>query len=154
MGAAEEVRVLAISAAEEDFVSLQHVFSHSKWRFDRVHTLAEAVAYLRENDAAVVISPCELPDGNWKTVLSELVRQPQAPRLIVYSDAANDRLWAEVLDHGGYDLVRVPFEAGEIVRVVSLAWRQWKDEWLQRSQGAQRASGRRQTPRTRNAGGD
>ncbi len=128
MSAAEAVSVLAVSPADEDYVSLEHVFSHSKWRLERARSCAEAGEALGRGQFSVLICAATLPDGTWKDLLSRARTFSVAPRLIVTSHAADDRLWAEVLDLGGYDVLGKPFDAGEVIRVVSLAWRQWKHD--------------------------
>jgi hypothetical protein len=50
-----------------------------------------------------------------------LATQAPAPPLIVTSFLADASLWAEVLNCGGFDVVRVPFEADELGRVAALA---------------------------------
>ena len=37
-----------------------------------------------------------------------------APRVIVFSPVADDRLWMDVLHGGGYDLLGTPFERAEV----------------------------------------
>jgi len=82
-----------------------------------------------------------LPDGTWKDILRTAETQSQAPLVLVVSRHADDRLWAEVLNLGGYDLLLKPFDRSEVTRVVGMAWRCWF--------GAVRrtiASGKKQTP--------
>jgi DNA-binding response OmpR family regulator len=122
------VTILAVSPAEEDHLLLSHIFSHSNWSFDRVRTCTEAIEALKRSGVAVVICMAELPDGSWKNLLDRLAAEPVPPRLIVASPLADDSLWADVLDRGGYDVLSMPFEPPEVIRVVSLAWRQWKHE--------------------------
>jgi len=122
------VSILAVSPAEEDHSLLAHVFSHSNWRFDRARTCAGALKALQSAGIAVVICAAELPDGTWKDLLARLAAASVPPRLIVASRLADDSLWAEVLDRGGYDVLSMPFEPAEVIRVVSLAWRQWQHE--------------------------
>ena len=122
------VTILAVSPAEEDHLLLSHAFSHSNWKCGAARTCAEAVEVLRQLGVAVVICAAELPDGTWKDLLARLPVQAVPPRLIVASRLADDRLWAEVLDRGGYDVLGMPFEPPELIRVVSLAWRQWQHE--------------------------
>lgn len=140
MGIAEEVRVLAICSSEADCVALANIFSHSKWRLDCVQTSESGIQFLRENDVPVVICSCDLPADAWKRVLAEASSQPVPPRVIVASPEGGDELWSEVLALGGYDLLAEPFYGPEVVRVVSLAWRQWKHEWEQ-TRKTQRAAG-------------
>jgi DNA-binding response OmpR family regulator len=78
----------------------------------------------------VVITDSQLPDGRWHDMLRELRRRPADPPLIVASRLADNRLWAEVLNLGGYDVLATPFEAQEVVRSVSPAWRHMRDKRL------------------------
>jgi Protein of unknown function (DUF2934) len=50
------------------------------------------------------------------------------PPLIVADCLADERLWAEVLNLGGYDLLAKPFDANGVLQVVSAACRRWEDE--------------------------
>ncbi len=118
----ERVRVLLISAVPEDHVALQHIFDRSAWRLRRVTTCRDALADICENGTPVVVCERELPDGDWRLVLSELESLPLRPNVIVTSRLADDSLWAEVLNVGAYDLLAQPFDADEVVRVVFLAW--------------------------------
>lgn len=127
---AEAVSILAVSAADDEIVFLEHFAANSRWKFDRVRTCAEAASYLKERDVAVVICSSELPDGTWKTLLAGAGDHPTRPRIIVITGAADDRLWAEVLEFGGYDVLSKPLDRQEAVHVVSLAWRQWHEARL------------------------
>ena len=54
--------------------------------------------------------------------------QSARPPVIVSSLTADERLWAEVLDLGGYDLLMTPFDATEIQNVVCMACRERQNE--------------------------
>jgi FixJ family two-component response regulator len=41
---------------------------------------------------------------------------------------ADDRLWAEVLNMGGYDLLMKPFDEREVLHAASMACRHCEDE--------------------------
>jgi len=121
------LRVLAVLAHPADRAALSGIFSHSNWRLDSCATLAEARSGLRDGKAGVVICDSVLPDGDWKTLLDGLRGNEIGPRLIVALPAADDLLWAEVLNFGGYDALIKPFRKEEVVRLLSLAWLSWKD---------------------------
>ena len=72
----------------------------------------------------VVICEQNLPDGTWQDLLGDLQSLSRPPMLIVCSLLADDRLWAEVLNIGGYDVLMKPFQAIEVARVVRMAARQ------------------------------
>ncbi len=141
MGTSEEVRVLAICPAEADCVALANIFSHSNWKLDCVPTSESGIRFLRENVVPVVICAGGPPASDWKTVLVETARQPIPPRVIVALTGAGDEVWSEVLQLGGYDVLAEPFYGPEVVRVVSLAWRQWKHEWEKTRKSPHTAAG-------------
>ena len=118
--------VLSVSGLEEDRVALGHIFSHSNWRLLSARNLEEACAALRTETISVTICERDLPDGTWKNLLVELEVCDPPPVLVVSSRVADDRLWAEVLNLGGCDVLAKPFDSKEVVWSVSMAWNDWK----------------------------
>lgn len=121
------VSVLAVSPLEEDHVFLGALFTHSNWQLRSVRNWADALDALDRQPSAVVICEKELPDCEWKEALLDLAQFPTSPLLIVTSRYADDQLWAEVLNLGGYDVLMKPFDRTEVIRVISLAWLNWKN---------------------------
>ena len=124
------VHVLAVSPFESDHTALSHIFGHTAWEFDTARTLQQASEKLF--DTVSLVSPlvlCDevLPDGSWKDMLRLIHKQPDPNYLIVTSPRADDRLWAEVLNLGAYDVLAKPFHSTEVFRTIGLAWRQWLD---------------------------
>lgn len=63
----------------------------------------------------------DLSDGDWRQLWAILACEPKPPKFIVTSRLADDALWAEVLNVGGYDLLLKPFRAEEVIRIVHAA---------------------------------
>jgi DNA-binding response OmpR family regulator len=55
------------------------------------------------------------------------------PDLIVASRLADEYLWAEVLNLGGYDVLAKPFNAEEVRRVVGLACEHHQERQIRRA---------------------
>jgi DNA-binding NtrC family response regulator len=117
--------VLAIVPNEEDYRPLEEMFAHSNWTVHRVRTRMEALDCLRACDYPVVLCEVELPDGWWRDVLSDVDRMADHPLLIVTAPHGDTRLWAEVLNLGGFDVLEKPLNRTEVFTVVSFAWHQW-----------------------------
>jgi len=120
------VDILLVSPAEADYTSLGHILDRSGWKLYWALNCREASGLLQQHSIGVVITAGELPDGNWKSLLEAVTRLPISPSLIVASRLADECLWAEVLNLGGYDVLLTPFEPAEVFRVGSAAWRHWK----------------------------
>ena len=121
------VTVLTVSDYGEDRDCLRTILKHSNWTIHEARGCDEAAAALGRHPVAVVLCDDTLPDGNWKRLLRELEARTAAPLLIVTARDADDRLWAEVLNEGAYDLLPKPFDRKEVIRVVGTAWLHWKD---------------------------
>lgn len=126
--------LLFVGAAEGDELSLGAILRDSDWRLHGTRNCQEALEFLDQNRISVVLSEAELPDGNWRELLNSMAKRSAAPSLIVSSRLADDRLWAEVLSLGGFDVLMTPFETEEVLRVTFGARRNWRS----RAEGLQR----------------
>lgn len=113
--------MLAIGLSEEDRDRAQEILAPRGWGIQKVAGLLPLAAQLRRYRFAAVLCESELIDGTWRDVLEELATQVPALPLIVTSFLADASLWAEVLNCGGFDVVRVPFQEEELARVAALA---------------------------------
>lgn len=121
------VRVLAVSLGKSETSALSHILAHSAWTLLTAHDVGSARRLLAQHHVHVVLCDPKLPDGTWKDLLATLEQTPEPPQLIVTAHQADDRLWAEVLNLGAWDVLVKPFHAKEVYRTVHLAWRHWTD---------------------------
>jgi DNA-binding NtrC family response regulator len=118
--------VLLVSSRTEDHGSLRDIFDGSKWELRGAWTASEGRTVIQRDHREIPVVICQhsLPDGDWKLMLAGLDRLEVRPSLIVSSRLADDRLWAEVLNLGAFDLLLgAPFEQEEVLRVTESAYR-------------------------------
>jgi len=120
------VSALAVGASEVNQDQLRKIFQGCGWKLACACTHSEARAFLQNNPVGVVIAERELPDGTWRAMLEYLKQQADPPRLIVTARLADDALWMEVLNMGGYDVLRQPLDAAEVTRVMGAAVRHFR----------------------------
>ena len=117
--------VLFVGSDACEHSSLRQIFDDSPWEFQGTFTIRDGLDLLRRTHHQIGVVICErvLPDGDWKIVLTELDSTPDRPTtLIVSSRLADERLWAEVLNLGAFDLLLgSPFVAEEVLRVTQCA---------------------------------
>jgi DNA-binding response OmpR family regulator len=116
------VGILHVTPVEADCSHLRSILRHPNWQLHRIRCCRDARALIHSRLIAIVLCEAILPDGDWKHMLEETRSAPGAPRLIVSSRLADERLWAEVLNLGGWDVLATPFETGEVVRVLFSAY--------------------------------
>jgi DNA-binding response OmpR family regulator len=113
---------LLISPVEEDHQTLGILFRDQDWTLHSAHSLGSASTMLRKTLTPVVITERDLPVGNWKDVLEVMQSLPDPPLVIVTSLHADERLWAEALNLGAYDVIAKPFGETELVRILNSIW--------------------------------
>ncbi len=111
--------VLILSPCEKTRASLPAILAANGWTVHEATTQREAVALLDKLNIAVVIA-----DESWREFLAITVVRPGAPSVIVTAPFADEALWAEVLNLGGYDVLAQPFDSTEVTRITQAALRQ------------------------------
>jgi DNA-binding response OmpR family regulator len=117
------VTALLVGEYENDRFLVHEVFTKLGWRLFEASDRRRAMQCLERNPVQVVIAKTDVPNWSWRRVLSDLRRQAKPPQLIVTSRTADESLWAEVLNVGGYDVMAQPFEHYEVERVIASAHR-------------------------------
>jgi DNA-binding response OmpR family regulator len=117
------VSALAVGDYEADRFLLHEIFRCCGWRLFEARDRRRALECLERNPVQVVIAESEVRNWNWRKVLTDLRRMAMPPQLVVASQTADDSLWAEVLNVGGYDVLPQPFARDEVERVIASARR-------------------------------
>jgi len=102
------------------------LFPDMRWDLEACPSIQAAISALRRKSVSVLMCESRTSGGSWREMLDLLSFLSDPPLLIVTSRLADERLWAEVLNLGAYDVLAKPYERSEVVRVVSTAWITWQ----------------------------
>jgi len=139
-GAGKRHIVPFVSPNDEDHRALIHILRPAGWSLDSAFSCAEAIRSLEIEPVPVVIVERDLPDGNWKTLHNRLMQMLFPPELIVTCRLADEHLWAEVLNLGGFDVLAQPFCPREVLRSINSACSHWDEEWCKAHGGIEEAA--------------
>lgn len=118
-----EMKLLVVSPIETDHTVLREILSPT-WVLSRATGMRSALLHLHKTTERVPLILCErdLSPNSWRELLDHIVQMVDPPLLIVASRFADERLWAEALNVGAYDVLAKPFERDEVRRVLTSAW--------------------------------
>jgi len=127
--------VLSVGMNDVDGVALEsilhefcaNVSTKAEWTPITRATLASTFSVLRKISIPIVLCDCDLMACPWQEVLGRISVFRDPPLFIVTSRLADARLWAEALNLGAYDALVKPFDAAEVIRILSLAWQHWRE---------------------------
>jgi DNA-binding NtrC family response regulator len=125
-GAQLPVRLLIAIPDNDQYQSFRNAIGDADWRVFRADTIADALSTIINHKVNTIVMSSDLEDGSWLEMIHALQPCRNAPRVLVASPQADDRLWLDVLEHGGYDLLAMPFDRSEILRVVPMAFLSWE----------------------------
>ncbi len=135
----EEVSVLVVGQPDQDRRRIQQILTNPNWSIGNAASLAAGLRRLRGGNVQIILCERDLIDGDWRTLLSALETLDRPPLLIVTSAQADEHLWAEVLNLGGYDVLPKPYDGLEVHRVLGLAWHHWQRRWQHEAKSASAA---------------
>ena len=118
------LRVLSVSPTSDDHITLGRLLAGTAWEIDTAEDCDAALRRIREGRIGIVICEQDLPDGTWRNLLNYVQTRPEKPFLIVTSILADEQLWAEVLNLGGYDVIAKPFDSRDATHVLETAYLQ------------------------------
>jgi DNA-binding response OmpR family regulator len=113
-----EIPVLICSPSEKIRASLAAILAAGGWIVHQARNQYEAFALLEKTEIPVVIA-----DAMWREILEFAAASPRRPSVIVTVPFADEALWAEVLNLGGYDVLSQPFDINEVTRIANAGFR-------------------------------
>jgi DNA-binding NtrC family response regulator len=114
---------LSVGIGKSEYRFLQDVFRGAGWLLFEAGERRQALQSVLENAIQVVIAERDVPSWHWQQILDDLRLLSCPPQLIVAARHADERLWAEALNVGAYDVLALPFDRSEVERVVDGARR-------------------------------
>jgi DNA-binding response OmpR family regulator len=113
---------LIVGPFPEEHTYLRRVLGSLRCKAASAFNVAQGQAIQNVKRPSLIACDSDLPDGSWRDFLAS-AEGAETPPLIVTSRLADERLWAEVLNLGGYDLLAKPFEKSEVIRAIDMALR-------------------------------
>jgi len=111
-----------VSKSEDYYRTLRDVAGLVSQSVVSCADVQEAHTAIRWHDPKIVVCEAQVQkSGTWQELLEEA--QAAQSLMLVVSRHADERLWAEVLNLGGFDVLALPFDRDELRRALSSALR-------------------------------
>ncbi len=120
-------RVMVLHPIDEHLGKLLTILNNCHYRVEWTTTVGEAMALLGGNPIPLVLCDSSLADGSWRDLAKQVRGLKSPPLILVTARLADDALWIEVLDGGGFDVLAEPFEPLQVAHVVSVALDWWHE---------------------------
>jgi PleD family two-component response regulator len=120
-----ELRLLCVLKAEREQTVICRIAKQFPWTLEFAQNGAQALQVLQARCTQIVLFDLDLFGLDWKSDLRTLVSSPSQPSVILVSTGVSDAVWEEVIECGGYDVLRLPLQEVKTQMTVLYAWRFW-----------------------------
>lgn len=117
--------VLVITTDAGDRAALPPYLENPRYLLRFAGSAVEAARVLRENPVAVVVMEAQVANATWRDLMDAIRRSGGHSRLIVFDPRADEALWVDVLDGGGFDVILKPGGGRQLRDSVQTAFADW-----------------------------
>ena len=117
------LRILALSIAIDDCVSLRWLAQQHKWELRLTQSPREAFNLASQSHFEIILCDRNQPGYPWREVMERLAACSPRSCILLVSPVSDDDLWRSVLEHGGYDVLRRPLRENSTLHAILAVWR-------------------------------
>lgn len=135
----EAATIALVGLEYADEMALRRILD-CEWKVQPAPGVETAAAVLHRDPVAVVLCDRDAKPSIWRELLDLCAHLARPPLLVVTSRTADERLWAEALNLGAYDVLARPFEPAEVLQTLNMAYRTWQGRPMAAAAGMARSA--------------
>ena len=117
------IRVLLITPDDDMYLSVHNAAKRSGWELERARSVEQSLHTLDRFPARLVIYDWTPEDDDWRSAIDRLSTRPEHPCILLASRVIDEYLWAELVTHGGFDVIHRSADPEQVIRAVRFAHR-------------------------------
>ena len=116
------IRLLVVTQDDEFFLSVHGVTTGCGWEARMVRTVERGLQVLDEFRASVAIYDWPGTEEDWRFDVDRLTARPDHPCVLLASRVNDEYLGAELVRHGGFDVIPRSVNADRLIRNIQFAY--------------------------------
>ena len=117
------LKILALSIFFQDRLLLERLGKEHHWELRFTNSPPEAFQWASQSQFEIILCDRNQPGYPWREVMDRLAKSSPRSCILLVSPMNDDYLWSDVLQSGGYAVLRRPLRVDAVVRLVSAARR-------------------------------
>ena len=117
------LRLLLVTRDDDLCCSVQNAAARCGWQMRRARSVEQNMPVLDEFRAPLVIYDWNPEEGDWRFGVDCLTARPDHPCVLLASPVVDQYLWAELVRHGGFEIIPRSANMDELIRIVRFARR-------------------------------
>jgi CheY-like chemotaxis protein len=117
------VKILALSIFLQDRLLLERLGKQYNWEFRFTNSPPEAFKWVSHGQFKIILCDRNQPGYPWREVMDHLAKSSPRSCILLISPTNDDYLWSDVLQSGGYDVLKRPLSPEAVLHSVEAAIR-------------------------------
>jgi DNA-binding response OmpR family regulator len=116
------VSILAVVSDPRDRNILNDIARREKWALRCTASCDSAVELMRHRGFGVILLDRNFTPVDWRAGFLTLTEHSPRSAIILLSREIDDRLWLEVIERGGFDVIIRPIRVARAVKAIRCGW--------------------------------
>jgi len=117
------LKILALSIFLQDRLLLERLGRQCNWELRFTNSPPEAFNWVSQSQFEIILCDRNQPGFPWREVVDRLAKSSPRSCILLISPMNDDYLWSDVLQWGGYDILRRPLHAEDVLQLVGAVTR-------------------------------
>jgi DNA-binding response OmpR family regulator len=117
------IKLLLVTPDDDLYLSVHKAAKRCGWRIERVRSVEESLHLLDTFRPLLVIYDWTPEEDDWRLAIDRLSAEPDHPCILLASRVIDEYLWAELVTHGGFDVISRSADTDQLIRSVRFAHR-------------------------------
>ncbi len=117
------IKLLLITPDDDLYLSVHNAAKHCGWQLERVRSVEQSLHSLDTLPVRLVIYDWTPEGDDWRFAIDRLSARPDRPCILLASRVIDEYLWADLVTHGGFDLIHRSADTEQLIRAVRFAHR-------------------------------
>jgi DNA-binding NtrC family response regulator len=117
------LRLLLVTRDDDLSCSVQNAAARCGWQMRLARSVEQSIPVLDEFRAPLVIYDWNPEEGDWRFAVDCLTARPDRPSVLLASPVVDQYLWAELVRHGGFEVIPRSANVEQLIRSVRFAQR-------------------------------
>ena len=118
----KDILALLIFGESTSPLDLRKALQRQSIKTRQVQSCTEAKQFIERGVRPdIIFSDTSVEDGTWADILSMVRKEPTSAEVVVVSRLPSTKLYMEVMENGGFDLIAPPFTQADLECIVESA---------------------------------
>jgi DNA-binding response OmpR family regulator len=112
------LKILALGMFIQDRILLERLGKRHNWELRFTNSPPDAFQWVSQKEFEIILCDRNQPGYPWREVMDRLAKNSPRSCILLISPVNDDYLWRDVLQWGGYDVLRRPLDPEAVLHLV------------------------------------